>query len=1085
VRSIVFVTVVAVLCSPNVWGVTLAGDVDGNGSVDAQDIQLVINGALGLPLGNSDGDINGDAAVSAIDVQLVINAVLGLVIDSDGDGLADGREENLGTNPSLFDSDMDTLSDGDEVVVYETDPLIADTDGDGVDDGTEVGASEEPTVANGYIVVNELVASNNAGLQDEDLEFEDWIELFNRSPWPINLAGWALTDNERDPAKWIFPDVTIGSGEYLVVFASGKDRDDPLGPYLHTNYQLRSFGEFLALFNAAGTAAAINRHAPTYPEQLENFSYGLAVNTEERWYFDTPTPGAPNNIGDAFANLDNFLSPSGIRITEYMYTGANGEYVEFTNLGDETVDMAGWSFADENGSPGDFDLSVIGFVAPGDSFIITAEPALTFRDAWFVSNFVPIVGDLGLTMGSNLGCNDEINLYDGTGRAIDRLTYGDENILGSIRANSASGWVTTEGVRLNDISLWTLSNLADAQQSWSSVDGDVGSPGVHRAASFPPPPLASPTVTPSGGMFSEAVEVVLATDEPGAVVRYTFDGSIPTSRSPQYERPLTMASLAGMPNVISEISTTANNDWEPPGGETFKGNVLRARVFKSGEEASATVTHTYFVDNEMMRRYTLPVFSLVTEADNLFDFYTGIYVAGVTDDIGDCLDDEDGCGNYTKRGRAWERPVHAEFFDGHLETKGGDSVSASFRQNMGLRVHGGASRSFPLKSIRLYARAEYEAAKAEYPFFGDNGEMEFLQIVLRNSGTDAYDTYLKDGFVHSIVEGAGGDYLDYRPAIVFINGEYWGIHNMRERHDQDYLALKFGLDGDEIDIMDIFDRIRIDTGDDVAYLELIEFLENNDLSDQAVYDTVAADIEIARQITYAATEIFIDNWDWPENNHKFWRPKDGARGWDWLLFDTDGAFNRSTNQNSIEEMAFDTRFNFIFYSLLQNVNYRDQFASRFADLLNSRFSVDHTTTLLAELRSALEPEWEEHRVRWHAQSQESRDDEIDYIDEWLRDRPERMREHLMDFFDLESTSQLTVSVNNIAAGSVAVNTIPAEEVVMPWTGIYFDGIPVTLEAVPAPGYVFSAWRETGVTTPSTTVVLGENITMTAVFNPIS
>ncbi|MHC4552744.1 MAG: lamin tail domain-containing protein, partial [Planctomycetota bacterium] len=405
--------------------------------------------------------------------------------------------------------------------------------------------------------------------------------------------------------------------------------------------------------------------------------------------------------------LTIFFSPytsAMMRITEYMYSGTDGEFVEFTNFGDSPVNMDGWSFSDENRTVGDFDLSAFVTVQPGQSVILTESPAEAFRTAWGLAPTAAIIGELGVSAGSNMGRSDEINLYNNTGTLVDRLTYSDEDFPGTPRTSLISAWVTSGGFGLNDPYQWALSVLDDDQISWSSAGGDVGNPAMHRDASLPPVPLPLPVVSQPGGMYNAPITVGLSTTTPGSAIRYTLDGSVPTETSSLYTSPLSMVSLGGTANTISNIVTSDCYDygaWQEPAGEVFKANILRARVFKSGEIPSKTVSRTYFIDTSMTTRYSMPVVSLITESDNLFDDETGIYVPG---------NDE----NYYHRGDEWERDVHVEFIDGHL-TGTPSSVPSAFTQDMGMRIHGGFTRCFARKSLRLYARSEYGESRIDYP----------------------------------------------------------------------------------------------------------------------------------------------------------------------------------------------------------------------------------------------------------------------------------------------------------------------------------------------------------------------------------
>lgn len=144
------------------------------------------------------------------------------------------------------------------------------------------------------IVINELLAANQNGLRDEDNEPQDWIELLNRGDKTINLAGWSLTDGRDSPGKWTLPPVSLAPGQFLVIFASGKDRRDPSsGKRLHTNFKLSAAGEYLGLFNAESPRWPEAEFAPQFPVQRTDIAYGLASNGQ--WsYFPAPTPGAAN-----------------------------------------------------------------------------------------------------------------------------------------------------------------------------------------------------------------------------------------------------------------------------------------------------------------------------------------------------------------------------------------------------------------------------------------------------------------------------------------------------------------------------------------------------------------------------------------------------------------------------------------------------------------------------------------------------------------------------------------------------------------------------------------------------------------------
>lgn len=147
------------------------------------------------------------------------------------------------------------------------------------------------------LVINEFVTANQAGPTDEDGELSDWIEIYNPQDRPVSLAGWSLTDEPGQPDKWSFPDVTLGSRAYLLVFASGKNRT---GPQLHTNFKLNHTGEFLGLYNTL-EGQFVDKISPGYPRQFTDVAYGRyplrpnsAASDLAFGYLAAATPGQPN-----------------------------------------------------------------------------------------------------------------------------------------------------------------------------------------------------------------------------------------------------------------------------------------------------------------------------------------------------------------------------------------------------------------------------------------------------------------------------------------------------------------------------------------------------------------------------------------------------------------------------------------------------------------------------------------------------------------------------------------------------------------------------------------------------------------------
>ena len=168
---------------------------------------------------------------------------------------------------------------------------------------------------------------------------------------------------------------------------------------------------------------------------------------------------------------------AGLRITEWMYAGVSGEFVELTNLGAQAIDLTGWSLDDDHAVAGAFSLSAFGTVQPGESVVVTESVDSNFRAAWTLAPTVKVIGQLGVASGNNFGRADQIHLFNASNLLEDRLDYGDQTYAGSIRTQNASGQVPCSAIAQNTVMAWQLSAVGDAFGSHTATSGDVGTPG--------------------------------------------------------------------------------------------------------------------------------------------------------------------------------------------------------------------------------------------------------------------------------------------------------------------------------------------------------------------------------------------------------------------------------------------------------------------------------------------------------------------------------------------------------------------------------------------------------------------------------
>ena len=505
------------------------------------------------------------------------------------------------------------------------------------------------------------------------------------------------------------------------------------------------------------------------------------------------------------------------------------------------------------------------------------------------------------------------------------------------------------------------------------------------------------------GFHTERFHLELTASDTSAVIRYTLDGSEPSPHSRVYSNPVFIPNRLLNGNMLSSIPTNPDDSpdcwiWRPPIGAVRHGTVVRARLFLNDEPASPVYTQTYFTGFNA-EEFDVPVISLVTDANHLFDHETGIYVPGLTNAMSPGWPTVWGTGNYHNRGEEWERPAVLTLFN----QNGGTDL----QQDIGIRIHGGGSRSMPIKSLRLYARDRYDGAYLHHPFFADQPVASFRRLILRNSGQDFKYSYLNDAISHVLIRHLDIETQSFQPAILFINGEYWGIHNIRDRIDKYYLEYRKGADPDALDLLTgIHDVIE---GSNEAYRDMLDFIHQHDTDLPLVYEELERQMDMANFIDYNIAKQYIGVYDWPGNNVDYWRPHTENGRWRWIYYDNDGAFidhehdfyAHSTLEGS-EVWPNPDWSTFLFRNLMKNQAFKDRYVERFAYHLENTFATDRVTQVIDSLAAMIRPLMPEHIQRWnYPESMPFWESRIDRMKRFANQRPCIARSILIDHLNLD------------------------------------------------------------------------------------
>lgn len=525
-------------------------------------------------------------------------------------------------------------------------------------------------------------------------------------------------------------------------------------------------------------------------------------------------------------------------------------------------------------------------------------------------------------------------------------------------------------------------------------------------------------VSERGGIKDESVTVTLSLPyESEARIFYTLDGSTPDEHSTLYEEPITITENT----VLSAVAIL-------PDGTT-------------GEEVRET--YLFHVDHD------LPVFSLSTDPDHLFDEEKGIYVPGVN--FNRKTSSPSSTGNYAMRGREWEREAKLELFS--------EDHRRAFSQRVGIRIHGGESRANEQKSFRIYARDSYGNDVISYPLFGEEETSHFKTFLLRNSGNDYNKTFFRDGFLQELVR----PYLNvetqlYEPAVLYVNGEYWGIYNIRERFDEDYFETVHGIKKENLDHIE--NNGEIQSGRSHEWARLMDYLREHDLKNDEHFAYVEEMIDIDHALDYFITQIYVRNTDWPGNNHQMYQDRTAKDSkWRWLLYDLDFGFGRfggpdAYRHHSLQqatEAGNDAMPNsdwstLVLRSLLENEAVKDQFIQRMMVYADSVFAPERIERQLDMFRKRIEKEMPAHMERWETiPSMEAWQSNIEIMKQFAVERPHYVRLHLADYFGLDGVGKVTMDAKLAAHLSVGGRNLCLREDTCCGTFYWMTNVALPLE----------------------------------------
>ena len=855
------------------------------------------------------------------------------------------------------------------------------------------------------VYITELMAKNGSTLTGPDGTSCDWIELYNTTDETVDISGCGISDDETKPYKCTFPEGTvIAPHGYLVLYCTESDVEG----YICLDFALSGSGETVIFTNAVGGILDL----VTFESQTKDVSWARVYGADGD--FDPlndlgfepciePTPGYPNtaagwqafqavrypDIGVHDICLNEILSSGYTYVvsTSGRPTDVDlGAWVELYNSSDTAVDLTGYALSDRLTDNSKWVFPDGTIIAAKGYLIVYMEGSLPleWQDA---EDVTPEQKAMTLSFGVS-GAGETLCLFDAEKNLIDKVDVPVSRAGISYGRDESGEWVLFNSPTMN------LKNEGYSKVGYCDT----------------------PTFSQDSGIYGSAQQVTITVPE-GCYVTYTiYTPNIAEANYSDVEANKLGTQTCYDPTVDSTryVEGTAIS--------INSNTVLRARAFSEDGSRyySDIASNTYVIVGAVgtieAHNTSLPVVFLVTDPYNLWSENTGIYIKS------DSYDEDTQLGaNYNQSGREWERSTHFTYL-----SAGGSEVL--HEQDLMIRIFGAYSRMRSQKGFALVARKGYGASSIDYPFFSNRPFDSYESLVLRASAQDNINSRIRDVLVSGLLDDNDIDLAvqAYVQCIVYLNGEYWGVYNLREKVSKFYIAQHYSVnDPDTITVL--VGNGTLVTGDASAkadYDALISYCKerNCDLSNSSDYNYVCSKVDVENYALYCAMEIAVGNTD--TGNIKWWRSTEKDNKWRWIVYDFCWAMNR----NDDKEIAYTTGYRRNFFwkyfnpaghgvnkgfstvlsrSLLSNNEFVEIFLEACATMVNDVYSTENIRAKVDVLQDNIRdemtnwdfPRWSLNYKSWLTQ--------CDVIREYADKYPDYFLKYVKEYINENTNYRLT------------------------------------------------------------------------------
>lgn len=855
-------------------------------------------------------------------------------------------------------------------------------------------------VGNAPVLLNEVVPVN-LDYEDETGEDPGYVELLNPADTAVNLQGLGLAASADSAQRWTFGNVVVPPHGRLVVFLSGRDQPNGVSPT-----------DSMDLIGTGVWAWSDSQNKPAGRSTVKPYAFGGYLGKVD---------GKP-------------ALSAAITLAENSETGINWSSASvFLGLGTaQPSDVH--DISDKN------QIVLRGYIDAGKKLEMRlAQPDVDDWMGWAAT--VTGTGDSNGVYTISLPESDAIpdlhNIYGlrfaSPNNQYTTLHFTLTSIVARKRGselhstlklskNGGSLFLVDSTGALRDTLTYPAVPLGlayarnESDQTWNLQAPPT--PGSENQGVVYNGVAEAPGSLPPSGLYEAPFAVTLPAASAGAELRCDTTGAMPTLQSPLQSGEIVFAATG----------------------------VIRCAQFREGALPSAVTVRTYLVGE---RNPSLPVVSIVGDPGSFFDPDTGIYMDGPNP--GTELP-------YYGANYWWDKelPVQVDFFE--------PGAKLAWTASAGFEIFGNYSRANPKKSGALVFRERYGQSRLNYAVFPDYPQVKsFKWIVLRNNGSNSQKDYLRDALMSSLTEGLGLDHQKNRSCIVYYNGEYFGIHQLRERSNEYYFESNYGYDPASIDLVKAMGEAT--AGTDGDYQNVMTWIASNSLSDDANLEWVKTRLDIDNFTNYVQSEIFFLNKDWPGNNLKRWRSRDPQTKWKWFLYDTDFGFGSIDQTADVNMFEFATEENgpdwpnppastFLLRSLFENAAYKQAFINRMNVLLATWYAPATVAARIDAMMAPIESEIPLDQERWTL-SAGYMEDQLQAIRDFGAERAGQVQSDMDEFFGYTKWAPLTLEV--VGKGSIAV-----EGLVLPGASVTFKAyteVPIKVTAIDNRGGTFMGWSD--------------------------